>query len=68
MFKAKDKNFTNEAAPYLGEYFMRQRFAKLGYTSNFDDLDSVTAEVFLAIDAEIESIKADAMNPKKAGR
>lgn len=47
---------------------MRQRLAKLGYTSNFDDLDSVTAEVFLAIDAEISLIKADALNPKKGGR
>lgn len=64
MFKAKDASFVNDATPYIGEFFMRQRLARLGYTSSFDDLDSVTAEIFIAIDSYIEELKASEM--KKA--
>jgi hypothetical protein len=66
MFRAKDSTYSNESAPYIGEFFARSRLAKLGFTSSFDDLDSVTAEVFLSIDAEMEKFKADEM--KRASR
>lgn len=66
MFRAKDASYSNESAPYIAEFFARSRLAKLGFTSNLDDLDSVTAEVFMTIDAEIEKIKADEM--KKSSR
>lgn len=66
MFKAKDTSYQNESAPFIAEFFARSRLAKLGFTSSLDDLDSVTAEVFMAIDSEIENIKADEM--KKASK
>jgi len=59
MFKAKDASYVNESAPYIAEFFMRQRLSKIGLTSSLDDLDSITAEVFIAIDAEVEKFKAD---------
>lgn len=68
MYKAKDTSFQNESAPYIAEFFMRQRLAKLGYVTNFDDLDSVTAEAFIAIDSEIEKYKAEAMSKPKGIR
>lgn len=66
MFKAKDSGYSNNSAPYIAEFFARQRLAKLGFTSSLDELDSVTAEVFITIDAEIERFKADEM--KKSSR
>ncbi len=66
MFKAKDQGYSNNSAPYIAEFFARQRLAKLGFTSSLDELDSVTAEVFITIDAEIEKLKADEM--KKASK
>jgi hypothetical protein len=66
MFRARDSNYSNESAPYIAEFFARQRLAKLGFTSPLDELDSVTAEVFIVIDAEIEKIKGEEM--KKASR
>lgn len=48
------------------EYFARQRLSKLGFTSSFDSLDPDTAEAFLLIDGEMESMKAKMM--KRSGR
>lgn len=60
-FVGKDTTFENEATPYVGEYFMRKRLAKLGFTSSFNELDSMTADVFMAIDSYIEELKAKEM-------
>jgi len=66
MFKAKDSSYKNQATPYIAEFFMRQRLAKLGYMSSFDELDSVTGEVFITIDAYVEELKAQEL--KKSAR
>ena len=68
MFKANDRSFSNESSPYIMEFFMRQRLSKLGFTTNFDDLDSVSAEIFLLIDSEIEKYKSEAMKKPTRGR
>ena len=65
-FRAKDSSFVNSAAPYVGEFIARSRLAKIGFTTSFDDLDSVTGEVLLTIDGEFERFKADEM--KKASK
>lgn len=38
---------------------MRQRLAKLGFTSPIENLDCITADAFLMIDAEIETLRAE---------
>lgn len=55
---AKDSNYLNESAPHLQDYFARQRLAKLGFVSSFEDLEADDAEAFLLIDAEVEALKA----------
>ena len=57
-FVANDKSYSNEAQSYCFEYFARMRLAKLGFMSNFNDLSLEDAEAFLAIDGEVESLKA----------
>lgn len=37
------------------------RLSKLGWTEPFSELDCLTAEAMLIIDAEVESMKADQM-------
>lgn len=66
MFKAKDMSYSNRASAYIAEYFTRQRMAKLGFTSSFGELDSVSCEVFMAIDSYVEQLKSDEL--KKASK
>jgi len=40
--------------PYMDEYLVRKRMAKLGYSTSFDDLDDEKAQIFVHIAAEIE--------------
>lgn len=49
----------------VAEFFARQRLAKLGFTSPFEDLSDEKIEVFLAVDAKIEEIKAKEMSKKR---
>lgn len=62
---AKEPSYTNEAAPYVSEYFARSRLAKLGFTSDFNSLTDEQIEVFLAVDAKVEEIKAKEMAKKR---
>jgi len=60
----------NEAAsPFIAEFWSRQKLAKLGYVEPFDQLDCLTAEALLTIDAEIDAIKSEEMEKlaKKTG-
>lgn len=58
-------NLVNEAAPYLAEYVTRKRLAKLGFTSPLDALDSLKADIFCMIDAEIDDLQAKEIKKKK---
>lgn len=51
----------NAAAPVVAEYNTRMMMAKLGYTSNLDELDSYTAECFLIVAAAIAECNANEM-------
>jgi len=38
----------------MKEYFARERMAKLGYTTNFNELDEATANIFMLISSELD--------------
>lgn len=65
-------NYYNEAMPYVLEYTMRKQLAALGFEQRFDDLDCLTAEALILIDAEYAGVMADeqkkAMRSHKGGR
>jgi len=44
----------NRALPILGEYYSREKLARLGYFDSIDELDSHTADLFLYIGAEMD--------------
>jgi len=46
-------------SPYVMEYIARSRLVKLGFTSDFDSLPYIKTEIFCAIDATIDNIKAE---------
>lgn len=58
--------YQNGSMPLFVEYFLRQRMAKLGYTSNINTLSAWKAESFGVIDLEIAGLKAEAA--KKASK
>jgi len=55
-----------EAVHIFAEYVQRKRLAKLGYTSNIDDLESWKAEAFIIIDTELDACQNREM--KKAAK
>ena len=57
------QDLTNEGTEIYHEYLTRLRLAKLGYRSNFADLDPFKADCFLIIDTEIDKVRA-----KKQGK
>lgn len=62
---AKDHGYANESVPYISEFFARQRLSKLGFTSDFSELDINKAEAFLIIDSEVERLKSEMMKKKR---
>lgn len=56
MYRGANKGFTNEAAPIVAEYAARKRLADIGYTTDFDELDSIKADCFLLISGEIDRL------------
>lgn len=41
------------------EYMARRRLAALGFQDNMDNLDCITAEALLHIDAEVHALEAE---------
>jgi hypothetical protein len=56
----------NEIWPYFDEYLTRKRMCKLGFTTDFDDLDDKKAQIFMQISAEIDNHEQSEM--KKNGK
>jgi hypothetical protein len=56
----------NNIWPYLDEYLTRKRLAKLGFVTNFDDLDDDKAQIFTQIATEID--KHNEREMKKNGK
>lgn len=48
----------NEAAPIIGEFFVRQRMAKLGFSEPIGEQPAWKIDAFMLIDSEFEQIKA----------
>ncbi len=61
----KGTKLSNETAVWLDEYSTRRRMAKLGYMTNFADLDVEKAEAFCFIDAEIERLEMEEAKKSK---
>lgn len=63
----KGSDFVNEAAPFVMEYVSRQRLAKLGFMDDLNELDCLTADALLLIDAEVHAAQADLLKKKIPG-
>lgn len=57
----------NAASVFVSEYVYRKRLAKLGFTTDIDGLDSISAEALILIDSEIDDLQAKEAK-KKNGR
>lgn len=53
---------------YVSEFINRQRMAKLGFTSSFDDMPYLKTSIFVTIDATVEKIQADEMKKSQKKR
>lgn len=62
--------YQNEAAPFIVEYVTRKRLAALGMYEPLGDVDCITAEALLFIDAEYAGLEAEkaAKQNKAKGR
>lgn len=60
----KGQNLQNEAAPFIAEYSLRKRLAKLGYQTQMSELSAIKAEIFAIIDVELDKCQADDMRSK----
>jgi len=60
----------NEASILVSEYIQRKRLAKLGFTTDLEQLDTWTAEAFILIDHEIDVLqdKKSKEKPKNGRR
>lgn len=63
MGRACNAVFKGSIDPYnpynwhISEYSERMRLKKLGFTSNYEELDSEKASVFIAIDIEFDRLR-----------
>jgi len=57
----KGSDYINETWPWVAEYMNRMRFAKLGWTEPFSELDCLTAEAMILIDTEVRKITSEQM-------
>jgi hypothetical protein len=60
----KNTSFVNQAAPYVTDYFARERLAKLGFVSSLETLNADDAEIYLCIDSEVERLRARELKKK----
>lgn len=69
--KGKKGGLVNHTVFLLGEYHSRRKLKELGYVSDLEDLDPVTAEIFCEISnvyAEINEEKAERDRLKRGRR
>lgn len=62
----RGSNITTSVWPYMDEFLVRKRMAKLGFVTSFDDLDDEKAQIFMQIAAEID--KQNDLEIKKHGK
>lgn len=49
--------FTNEASPFVFEYFERKSAAKLGFVSSYEEIDCITMQAFEVISNEMARLE-----------
>ena len=54
--------------PFVAEYMMRRRLKRIGFTSSFDDLPYIKAEMFTMIDSKVEILQEKERKKKNGNR
>lgn len=60
LFLNPKSGYTNGSAFYLAEYNHRAKLRKLGFTDSIENIDAVTAEIFVFISDEISGLEKEA--------